>query len=338
MIANLIKKISKLKTDINKAKVESIKNDYTLLIENKKARKLKYELKEDQNIIRNSYILFILGLLGLVASTGLSLAGGINHYKDFNKYAFVIAMIFIQVAIFVVSAYESVIKYRFSQHYVLVKLCQVLLLATSIKFNFDFFDEKSIFTFFMCVILDCITIKFISLSYDFRHLISRNNRKITNDSFIDLLKMWIDNKLYKTKSQIISTYELNNKFKEIEETETIRIEEIEPEVKQIEASIEKKEFVELDLVVDEETTNYQYIKKPLDIDNIRKYHEFVLANLKDGNVIPGIKKVAENLGLTQGESMRIYNKLRDKAYIKTLEDRKTRLQKKDFIESDFLEV
>jgi hypothetical protein len=107
------------------------------------------------------------------------------------------------------------------------------------------------------------------------------------------------------------------------------------EVKQLQGIEETKE----DLRVDEEIKNkYQYIRKTLDIDNIRKYHQYILDNLKDENIVVGIKKVASTLGLTQGEAMRIYNKLRDKAYIKTLEDKKTRLQKKKFNANDFLEV
>jgi hypothetical protein len=305
MIAKLINKISEIKTDINHARIQSVKNDYNLLTENKKARQLKDEVKADSNVIRNSYLLFLLGLLGLIASTGLSLAGGINHYQNYGKYAFLIAMIFIQVAIFVVSAYESIIKYRFNQHYTLVKICQILLLMTSIKYNYDFFDQKSIFTLSMCVILDCITIKFISLSYDFRH--------------------------FKAKRQIISTYESNNNVSEI----ILPVQKIEStKVKQIEAPKEKEEIEVEDPVYEiEEKSNYQYTKKALDIENIRKYLDYLLENSKDDIAI-GYKKVAESLGLTQGEGIRIYNKLKEKKYLVTT-DRKTLIEKKKFNENDF---
>jgi hypothetical protein len=349
MITRLINKISKLKTDINIAKIESVKNDYALLTENKKVRELKDELKADKNIIRNSYVLFVLGILGLLASTSLSLFGGIDKYHNFSKYAFIIALVFIQVSIFVVSAYESVIINRFHQHYILVKTCQMLLLVTSIKFNYDFFKEKSVFTFFMCVILDCITIKFITMSYDFRHLLTKESIIKSNN----ILKMWIDNKMFGIKSEIINQYELNNNLKiDVETIETYVIPEAKEEIKQIEAHVENEiaEDIEIEKLnfeklnyetsIDEnqeQKTNYQYNKKTLDIENIRKYHNYILGNLKDGNVIPGIKTTANKLGLTQGEAMRIYYKLRDKKYLET-KNRTTKIKKKKFIESDFVEV
>jgi hypothetical protein len=123
--------------------------------------------------------------------------------------------------------------------------------------------------------------------------------------------------------------------------ETYVIPESKEKIRQIEEPTEKKEnpLHEESKNVDEEIKNkYQYIRKTLDIDNIRKYHQYILDNLKDENIVVGIKKVALTLGLTQGEAMRIYNKLRDKDYLKTLEDKKTRLQKKKFNANDFLEV
>jgi len=74
----------------------------------------------------------------------------------------------------------------------------------------------------------------------------------------------------------------------------------------------------------------------LAIENIRKYHNFILKNSKDDIAI-GYKKVAENLGLRESEAQRIYNKLKEKNYLIS-SDRKTLIEKKNFNESDFVEV
>jgi len=338
MITNLIKKISKLKTDINTAKIESVKNDYALLSENKKTRTLKNEIKSDKNVIRNSYILFILGFFGLLASTSLSLGGGIDRYHSFSKYAFVLAMIFIQVAIFVVSAYESVIINRFNQHYILVKTCQVLLLITSIKFNFDFFKEKSIFTLFMCVILDCITIKFITMSYDFRHLVTKDSRKINNNIF----KMWVDNKLHKFKSEIIKTYKENNNLESSGIHEIDRHPDNNFKTFEIEEpkKIESK-FVE-DMKIDIEQENNIIKFKPkqnVDTNLIKEYYDCVLM-YANGDIAPGYKRVFEQikpLGITQYDTLTIFNQLKEKGYLR-VEGRKTMIEKTEFNPTDFIEM
>jgi prefoldin subunit 5 len=74
-------------------------------------------------------------------------------------------------------------------------------------------------------------------------------------------------------------------------------------------------------------------EKVLNIANIKAYYDYLQKNSKD-NVAVGYKKVAENLGLTQGEAQRIYNKLKEKKYLVSA-DRKTYLQEKNFNEKDF---
>jgi len=121
--------------------------------------------------------------------------------------------------------------------------------------------------------------------------------------------------------------------------------EIEEPVKQIEEKkvIENLGLKENDIEVDPldedleiEKVNYKFSGKPLAIENIRAYHNFILENSKDDIAI-GYKKVAENLGLRESEAQRIYNKLKEKNYLIS-SDRKTLIEKKNFNESDFLEV
>jgi len=130
--------------------------------------------------------------------------------------------------------------------------------------------------------------------------------------------------------------------------ENMRI-EIEEPVKQIEEkelinnhnNLDLKENdIEVDDPLDEdlevEKVNYKFPGKPLAIENIRAYHNFILENSKD-DIAVGYKKVAENLGLRESEAQRIYNKLKEKNYLKS-SDRKTLIEKKEFDNNDFLEV
>lgn len=56
--------------------------------------------------------------------------------------------------------------------------------------------------------------------------------------------------------------------------------------------------------------------KPLNIENVKKYFLYCKSNLKEMNVVPGYKRVGDVLGLTQGESLRIYKALIDEGYLK----------------------
>jgi len=61
------------------------------------------------------------------------------------------------------------------------------------------------------------------------------------------------------------------------------------------------------------------------MDNVKKYFDYLLENSKD-NIAIGYKKVAEKLGLTQGEGLRIFKHLKENGYLET-EDRKTKIVK-----------
>jgi predicted PurR-regulated permease PerM len=117
------------------------------------------------------------------------------------------------------------------------------------------------------------------------------------------------------------------KVKKIEASKDFEINDV------MDPLLEKNNLVELK----ESKTLYQYTKKPLDIENIRKYMNYLLENSKDDIAI-GYKKVGESLGLTQGEAIRIYNKLLDTKYLEKADKRTTKIKKTNFNENDFLEV
>lgn len=111
----------------------------------------------------------LLAFLGLVATTSMSIAGGIGDFKgDIKKFAFAIALIFAQLTIFKVSTCETIVKRSFNGHYVPLKLIQYGLLIVSINYNYKFFSDNSIITFLLCVLVDTSVIKFVTLAADMR--------------------------------------------------------------------------------------------------------------------------------------------------------------------------
>lgn len=111
----------------------------------------------------------LLAFLGLVATTSMSIAGGIDDFKgDTKKFAFAVALIFAQLTIFKVSTCETIVKRSFNGHYVPLKLIQYGLLIVSINYNYKFFSDSSIITFLLCVLVDTSVIKFVTLAADMR--------------------------------------------------------------------------------------------------------------------------------------------------------------------------
>jgi hypothetical protein len=121
---------------------------------------------------------------------------------------------------------------------------------------------------------------------------------------------------------------------QINENVRIEIEEPKELIENLDLKENDIEVDPLDEDLEVEKVNYKFTGKPLAIENIRAYHNFILENSKD-DIAVGYKKVAENLGLRESEAQRIYNKLKEKNYLKS-SDRKTLIEKKNFDESDFI--
>jgi hypothetical protein len=174
-------------------------------------------------------LLFLLAIIGLIATTLLSISGGANDYTNINKLAngqikdylgvfrlsgFVIGTVFIQLMIFAVSSIESFIKIKFCRHYIKVLLLQYGLLIVSIYYNYMFFGHNSMIKLLLCILLDLAVIKLVSLSMDLLTLnYSLANKK---DETKNIFRMWIDNKLFGLKNEIIQTYNSNNNFEKLD--------------------------------------------------------------------------------------------------------------------------
>lgn len=171
-------------------------------------------------------LLFLLAIIGLIATTTLSISGGANDYTNLNSLfksglndylglfklsGFIVGTIFIQLMIFAVSAIETFIKIKFSRHYSKVLFLQYGLLVVSIYYNNKFFGSNSLIKLLLCILLDLSVIKLVSLSMDLITLNytvpTANKKKLETNN---ILKMWLDNKLFNLKSEIVQTYNQNN--------------------------------------------------------------------------------------------------------------------------------
>ena len=63
---------------LNSAKTEKVKSDYTAILENEKLKELKNKIRLTNSIRFGGFTLYALSFLGLIASTSLSLAGGLQ--------------------------------------------------------------------------------------------------------------------------------------------------------------------------------------------------------------------------------------------------------------------
>jgi hypothetical protein len=246
-------------------------------------------------------LLFLLAIIGLIATTLLSISGGANDYTNINKLAngqikdylgifkllgFVMGTVFIQLMIFAASSIESFIKNKFYRHYIKVLLLQYGLLIVSIYYNYMFFGHNSMIKLLLCILLDLAVIKLVSLAMDLLTL----NYTLANkkDEAKNIFRMWIDNKLFGLKNEIIQTYNSNNN---LDLKEEVKVEVLESEYK-----VGTSENIE------NTKDNVLYLEDKKPSEDIIKYIE----NYKDGDKIP-VNEVKTIFGLTK----RQWEKIRD---------------------------
>lgn len=125
---------------------------------------------------------------------------------------------------------------------------------------------------------------------------------------------------------------LKNSF---DENIIVRVKEtpIKPEDEEIK-TIKESEVIQIESAEEKEKL---FQEKPLPIENIKSYHDFILENSNDENIAIGYKKVADGLGIKQSEALRIYRVLKEKGYLKTI-GTKTTIEKDEFNKTDFEEV
>jgi hypothetical protein len=198
---------------LNSANTEKVKSDYTAIIENEKLKELKNKIRLTNSIRFSGFTLYALSFLGLIASTSLSMAGGYKYYSGIALYAFVVAVVFVQLVIFKVSTFESIIRDKFNRHYFSFKCLQYGLLTVSIYFNYAFFInhmeiQSKWITLVLCILLDVSVIKFVSLAHDNRMLNYSNSENVETQSLFYMIAF---NMFFKLRLKTFKTYKDNVK-------------------------------------------------------------------------------------------------------------------------------
>ena len=198
---------------LNSANTEKVKSDYTAIIENEKLKELKNKIRLTNSIRFSGFTLYALSFLGLIASTSLSLAGGYKYYSGIALYAFVVAVVFVQLVIFKVSTFESIIRDKFNRHYFSFKLLQYGLLTVSIYFNYAFFIshmeiQSKWITLVLCILLDVSVIKFVSLAHDNRMLNYSNSENVETQSLFYMIAF---NMFFRLRLKTFKAYKDNVK-------------------------------------------------------------------------------------------------------------------------------
>jgi hypothetical protein len=178
------------KNKIKSAQLLSAENDYKLIDQNRKLNKLKQESKNDFWIKIKGFMILIYIILGTIATTAISIAGGIALTS--NPLVFAISMVSIQLGLFLLTMTETIIRTKFPDHYLILKVLQLGLLVLSIRFNYAFFaigKGFEIFTLILCICFDLTILKSIAISADFRALNfhKKTDLDFNNMGFIKML-------------------------------------------------------------------------------------------------------------------------------------------------------
>jgi hypothetical protein len=271
-------------------------------------------------------LLFLLAIIGLIATTLLSISGGASEYTNINKLfngqikdylgvfrlsGFIVGTIFIQLMIFAVSSIESFIKIKFCRHYIKVLLLQYGLLIVSIYYNYMFFGHNSMIKLLLCILLDLAVIKLVSLSMDLMTLnYSLANKKESTNS---IFKMWIDNKLFGLKNEIIQTYNSNNKLDLKNDNTDIEVLESDLEIEVLESDLESDLEDQKLLRTGEDIGNSNVIEfsrhsqdTSQDSEDTENEVESYIKDIKTGQKI-NVKEIRELLKLNE----RSWRKFRD---------------------------
>lgn len=314
--------IEKLKTKIKKVKI-----DNELITVKRHMKKLQNENRLDLNVKLWGWVFGLIGFLGFLASTSMSITGGLKSHKDLALIAFVIGVIFIQLVVYVICIKETIIKYRFPRYYLIAKAVQFGLLAISINYNYEFYDIKNFWNFLLSVLLEVAIIVITTIGGDFRSLNYQDQKIIENGGLFSIIAMWWFNKLHKLKVKILDEYNQNitnlTQPIELRKNLTISPDNLTSEKIQIEDSqglgLVKSELsspvkLELGKVKSELSPELRKDKtiillKEKNLEELRfEIETYLKENFKEGEVIT-TGKIREMFDLTESQWKKIKNDL-----------------------------
>lgn len=263
--------------------------------------------------------IILLAIIGLIATTLLSISGGANDYINVNQFlagnvddyngllkisGFIITTIFIQLMIFTVSAIRTFVYLKFNRHSLTTGILQNGLLIISIYYNYNFFGNDGIIKLLLCALLDIAVIRFVSLGIDLITLNYSYANELSEN--IGVLKMIWYNLTAKFKMNALRKFNYNkaqiNSLMEKDREEN--------EIRNVEVIEDKNET----LLLEKNTENKNLEKEEL--------INVIYDNLKDDNICPSVSFLKENSQLNDSKINSLKKELRG-AGILTTKDRKT---------------
>jgi hypothetical protein len=270
-VEKYLKKVTdEITADKAKLKAEKAKND--ILKEKREGFNLRLKNTFDSNVKKWGYLLGLYTFFGFLASTSLSIAGGIDNFKGFKVYAFILMTIFIQSGIIIFSIKESAIKK--TNHYFSIKCIQYSLILLSIYFNWCFFSAKSGWILLLCIIIELTVIKSAAIGGDFRSLTFKFD-KSNNDLNVrpSLFKIILYNLTFKYLNNQVRLYN-ENKASENKIGLTFKNQNI-------------KLLDEAKTKLDKSNNELDENNEMLDYENVKKY---LLDHYSDNECIIGLKE------------------------------------------------
>jgi hypothetical protein len=297
-----------------KAKIKRVKVDNELIIVKRQMNKLQNENKQDLNIKIWGWLFGFIGSLGFMASTIMSIVGGLKTYKStLGILGFVIGIIFVQLVVYVFCIKESIIKNKFPRYYTVVKLVQIGLLSISINYNYQFFDKKTFWNFLLSILLEVGIILITTIGGDFR-ILNFKSKKVENGlSLLSIFAMWRNNKLHNLKVKIIREYNQNlNVLTQSENVLTIQENVLTPNEDISELGLVKSE---LSQEVKSELSQVKTKLSPIILLKEKDYEElrfeietYLKENFKSNDIIT-TGKIRETFNLTESQWKKIKNDL-----------------------------
>jgi len=269
------------------------------------------------------FFIILLAIIGLIATTLLSISGGAEDYINVNKFlsnqnedlnglmkisGFIITTIFIQLMIFTVSAIKTFIYLKFNRHSITTTILQNGLLIISVYYNYNFFGNDGIIKLLLCALLDISVIKLVSLGIDLITLNYSYANQVNEN--IGFLKMIIYNLSAKYKMNALRKFNYNKaQINALMEKNT---EEIKSE--KVEAVKPKESMLLLEKNTEDKTEDKNMEKEEL--------INVIYDNLKDNNICPSVSFLKENSSLNDSKINTFKKELRN-AGVLTTENRKT---------------
>lgn len=293
----LIELITKSENNLNAVKLQKYSNDYNQLEAKDSLHSLQNVIKHKKSLRKTKLISFF-SLFGAVTSISLTLAGTgkINFFDiatiNTPNLTYIFIILFLQSMMYFLTAKESVIKKKYYNHYFMFKIAQYSIVLSSIYYNLKFFlmyfenmnKIETIITGFICIGLDTLTLKLISLRYDMKNSI---------ESYPEDLKIKkIFDSLHQKKQDTLQSNEKTLQSNEIKQIENNSLQDTLHNTLQCnESSNEEKLISEIDKYILEnykidELINVKSIKEKFNISQQRRWAK-IIKELKSVNIVNG---------------------------------------------------